>query len=633
MKISLSEIRELLGKDLSRKQLEEAFGLHSFEIEEIEEIEGDTVIDLDVLPNRSSDALSVLGLARELSAVLDVPLKDDLLKKPLPTFKETDALKAHIDEDSSATVYGVAQINAVEVKESPKWLRDFLIRQGQKPINNLVDATNYVLFFLGQPTHVFDADKISGDKKIIAVRPAHANEKITTLDDKEYELNESISVIYDAGSDKKEALALAGIKGGKHAELDSNTKNIILESARFDPTATRLASKNLALRTDALKRFENDIPDLLPFYGLDLLIKIIQEIAGGELVSVSFAQVKEPRVNPKIKLELEKINKRLGTDFTMGYVKDILRRLDFEIEDDYARAPWWRTDIAILEDISEEIIRIYGLNNIAPQPLPNTDMKRDLLKSFYWSEKIRGFLAKKGFVELTNSSLQDKGELELANSLASDKNFYRDNLRYQVLKALDKNEPNAALLGIYDAFKVFEIGNVYKDGKEYSSVCIAIRPVAKKKREARAEQLISDLKAEFEKSFAVALPDSQEPGLLEFPLDLLFELPMEEEYPELPILKDLKYKAFSQFPFILRDIAAWVDSKDAEETMREIIKKHAGELLRRIDKFDEFEKDGKVSIALHIIFQADDRTLTDEEIGEIMQKIERDYAESGFEVR
>lgn len=633
MKISLSEIRELLGKDLSRKQLEEAFGLHSFEIEDIEEIEGDTVIDLDVLPNRSSDALSVLGLARELSAVLDIPLKDDLLKKPLPTFNEADALKAQIDEGSSATVYGVAQINGVEVKESPKWLQNFLIKQGQKPINNLVDATNYVLFFLGQPTHVFDADKISGDNKIIAVRPARANERITTLDDKEYELDDTVSVIYDAGSDNKEALALAGIKGGKHAELDLNTKNIILESARFDPTATRLASKKLALRTDALKRFENDIPDLLPFYGMDLLIKTIQEIAGGELVSVSFAQIKEPRENPKIKLELEKINKRLGTDFTMDYVKDTLRRLDFEMEDDYARAPWWRTDIGILEDISEEIIRIYGLNNIAPQPLPEANAKRDLLKSFYWSEKIRDFLTKKGFVELTNSSLQDKGELELANSLASDKNFYRDNLRYQVLKALDKNEPNAPLLGIYDAFKVFEIGNVYKDGKEYSSVCIAIRPVAKKKREARAEQLLLDLKVEFEKSFGVVLPDSQESGLLEFPLDLLFELPMEEEYPKLPTLKDLKYKAFSQFPFMLRDIAAWADSKDAEETMRELIKKHAGELLRRIDKFDEFEKDGKVSIALHIVFQADDRTLTDEEVGEIMQKIERDYAESGFEVR
>ncbi len=641
MKIALSEIKELLGNDFNRKQVEDAFALHSFEIEGVEEVNGDTVLDLDVLPNRSSDALSVLGLARELGAVLKSPLIDDPLKKPLPSFEKTDKLKARIDEGSSATLYGVAQINGIEINESPKWLQDFLIRHGQKPINNLVDATNYVLFFLGQPTHVFDADKLAGAQKTLGVRKAYNGEHITTLDAKNYELDESISVIYDAGSEGKEVLAIAGVKGGKYAEIDENTKNIIIESARFRQTETRLSAKKLALRTDASKRFENDIPDLLPFYGMDMLIKIILDIAGGKLVGVDFAQNKELRVNPNITVDIEKINKRLGTDFQISDVKDILTRLDFEIEGNKVRAPWWRTDIHIWEDISEELVRLHGLNNIAPQELPESGKEKETLKQLYWPEKLREFLMGKGFVELTNSSLQDKGELELANSLASDKNFYRDDLKYQVLKALDKNEPNAPLLGIYDAFRVFEIGNIYVDGVEKAHVCIAMRPVSKKKRDARAEVLISEIKSELEKEFGLELPQGDGPGVLEFPLEILFSGDMQDTYPKLPTLGNITYAPYSQYPFVLRDIAAWVESRDSEKEMRDIIKKHGKGLVQRIDKFDEFapaidsghEKAGHISIALHIVFQAFDRTLTDDEVGGIMKEIENDFAQAGLEVR
>ncbi len=635
MKISLKQINEGLGVNLSKEEVEKAFSEHAFEIDEILDVGGDVVFELDVLPNRSSDSLSVLGLLRELAAILNIDFKDDPFLSETPDFSkyENELLQTSIEKESSAKVYIAALIRGAKVQESPGWLKEFLAKQGQKPINNLVDATNYVLFYYGQPTHVFDADKLNFENSFhLGVRPAREGEKINTLDEQEFELKPSVSVISDYASKDQSALAIAGIKGGLQSAVSDSTVNIILESAKFDPTLTRKASQALALRTDASKRFENEVPDLLPFYGMQVLIDKILEIAGGELKAVSVSLNGDLQKETEFAFDYKKINRVLNENLEPEKMQEILTLLKIKIEGEKAIAPWWRLDISSNEDLAEEIMRLYTLKHLAPEPLPQSNTKRTLLKSYFWAEALRKFLTEKGWVEVTNSSLQDKGELELANALASDKNFYRDDLAYQLKKALDKNEPNSPLLGIYEAIKIFEIGNVYKSGKEFASVALGARPVRKKKRESATAEILQNIKSEIEKEFSVSLP-KPEGEILEFDLSLLFKDEQKEGYPKLESLPNIQYKPFSQYPFVLRDIAVWLpDSADKLE-LENLIKKESGELLKRMDIFDEFAKDGRVSYAYHLVFQADDRTLTDEEVNQIMEKIEQDARERDWEPR
>ncbi len=630
MKISLNQINELLERKVTAKEVEKAFSEHAFEVDDIEEVQDDIIFDVDVLPNRSSDALSQLGLARELSAILNIPLKNDFLLQEKPEFEDNGFVSTSIDHNSSAHIYGAAYIEGVTVKESPEWLKSFLEKLGQKSINNIVDATNYVLFFLGQPTHAFDADKLSGTS--IGVRAAKEGERITTLDNEEYELNPEISVIYDANSSDEKALAIAGIKGGLESAVTESTKNIIIESARFDPTKTRKAAKSLKLFTDASKRFENNIPQLLPFYGMRFLIDLILEIAGGELKGVSFTIEGAITENPYIDFDLNKINARLGTEISEDEAKEILSRLHFEFENGKVKAPFWRTDINIIEDLSEEIIRLHGLHKVKPQALPAQSKDKNILDSFYYAEKLRKFLLDKNWIEVTNSSLQDKGELRLKNALASDKNYYRDNLKYQLIKALDKNERNAPLLGIYDSIKIFEIGNVYKDGHEYTSVALAVRPIKKKKREANTMQILNEIKTELETKFNASLPEP-DGEVLEFPLDVIKGTLDERKYPSLPVLPAVQYKPFSQYPFVLRDIAVWLPEGEDKERLEKLIQEKSGNLLVRMDLFDEYHKDGRVSYAYHLVFQSYEKTLTDDEVNTIMQEIEDKAREFGWEPR
>ena len=639
MQVSKNILQKLIGEKLSNNEIEKAYNLHAFEVEEVEQVLGDTVFDIDVLPNRSSDSLSWRGLAFELGAILNKPLKKDPLleahkKRGEILSQKSDKLSVAVEDKEYCNIYATALIEGVEVQESPDWLKNELEKMGQKSINNIVDATNYVMFMLGQPMHAFDASKLENkDGYKIGVRKAKAGEKFISLDNNEYELDESISVIFDGNSEKREILGLAGIKGGKNSGVDENTKTIILESARFNPTLARIASQKLKLRTDASKRFENDIPDELPESALVFALEIIKEVAGGNFKGVSvFAGDK--RENPKISIDTEQINTLLGLDLQEKEIHSILNRLGFSISGNEVQAPFWRTDINIWQDVAEEVMRLYGFDNLPSREISKEKINDSILKNYFVSELLREFFIENAFIELTNSSLEDQGELKLKNALASDKSFFRESIAYSLKKALDKNEPNAPLFGIYDSFKVFEIGSVYKNGKEALHVAVAIRPVAKKKREQKTQDALAEIKRKLEERFAVSLPES-EGEVLEFDLQEVFaDFKAEGDYPKLPVLPNIQFKPFSQFPFVLRDIAVWIPNDKNKTDIEEVIKKHSGDLLKRFDLFDVFEKDEKTSYAYHLVFQSDSKTLTDEEVNEIMKKIERELnSKEGFEVR
>ena len=617
-------------------KLHDELVFHSYEVEGIEQLENDNIIDIDVLPNRSADSLSHRGIAREISTIFDIPMKDDPFNKQLQIEPSTDKLAITLDPDSSCSFYAGALINNVKIGESPKWLRERVEAIGQKSINNVVDATNYVLFELGQPTHVFDADKISGDTKKIKVRKANQKEEVRLLGGTDVVLDDTMSVIADATTDKP--LAVAGVKGGTEAEVDAGTTNIIIESAKFDAVETRKTSQALKIRTDASARYENNLSDKLAIHGVIAVRDLILKVAGGEFIG--FAKGGEiVSTNRDVHLKYSAISKLLGADISAADVEDIFRRLGFKYEKDSSgdymvQAPFERRDINIAEDVIEEVGRVFGYSNIHSEQLPQPENPPKINKKFAYADIIRNILDEIGFTEVYMYSLRDKGEVKLLNSLASDKDHLRSNLSDGIVEELNKNEHNMPLLGMYDAIRVYEIGNIFKKDYEAMHVCLGVRVSGTKKREKRTAAILENAKHVLETALGVTLPDIAG-EVLEFDVESMMDkLPAIEEYPVVKVLgPGIAYKRFSQYPFVLRDIAVWVQEGVSASDVLAIIQKHGGELLVRSDLFDEFSKDGRTSFAFHLVFQSHSKTLTDTEVGEVMQQIESDVANAGWEVR
>lgn len=305
----------------------------AFEVDSIEKKDSDVVLDVKVLPNRAHDCLSHRGIAREISGLLDIPLREDPLREQLPPVKSAPHLTITVSDQKRCPVYAAAHIRGIDVKESPAWLKERLTAIGQRPINNIVDATNYVMFDLGTPLHVFDAEKLGGDSGMtLGVRAARDGETIRILGGTELTLSAAETVITD---NKDTAIAIAGVKGGNVAELTSGTTDIIIEAAKFDPVITRRAAQRLNLRTDASKRFENEIADDLPLYGLEAVVKLIIDIAGGD--DMGRAVARNPRIPSPYKLgvALADVNRILGTVLVQADVERAFRALGlpFQIVD------------------------------------------------------------------------------------------------------------------------------------------------------------------------------------------------------------------------------------------------------------------------------------------------------------
>jgi len=609
---------------------------HAYEIEGVEDVNGISVLDIDVLPNRAADSLSHRGIAREISTLFEIPMRRDPLRDTVVLSPETDSVSVTLSSKDSCSYYVAAHIKDVEVKESPEWLKNSLEAIGQKSINNIVDATNYVLFELGRPTHVFDAKKFEGNKPSVGTRLAKSGEKITLLGGDEIELTDSITLIVDANSDAP--IAIGGVKGGAHAEIDDSTTEILVEVANFHPTQTRLASQALKMRTDASARFENNIADKLADYGAVAVVELILKVAGGELVGYKTAgELHEG--NAEVAVTAQQVSKLLGADISSKEIEGIFDRLQFEYSHDGEKfavtAPFERRDINIREDVIEEIGRVYGYNNIKSEQLLQVEKVPDINKKYAYAELIRNTLSAQGYTEVYLYSLRDSGEVKLVNALASDKDHLRGDLSAGMTDSLDKNEKQMPVLGLYDAIKVFEIGNIFLPGGEETHVAIGVRVAGNKKKEGRYQILLADIKKSLEEELNVTLPEISG-ETLEFNLDsLIVDLPELASYPETKtVAKGVSYVASSSYPFVLRDIAAWVPKGTNAGDIQEIVVKHAGDLLKRSDIFDEFEKDGRISYAFHLVFQSNEKTLTDDEIGVIMVAIEAEIdAKESWQVR
>ncbi len=310
-------------------ELERTLTFGAFEIEGVEKIGTDTVLDVKVLPNRAHDCLCHRGIAKEFSVLCNIPLSRDPLAGELPIFEQSTALTVTVEKENACPVYQAAYLRGITVGPSPQWLKERLETLGQRSINNVVDATNFVMLELGQPLHAFDAQKL-GDvdgSKSIAVRMARSGESITVLGGTQYELDETIQLITDASGDTP--IAIAGIKGGSQAEVEMTTTDIILESAKFHPTLTRKASQKLKLRTDASYRFENEIPDELPLYALQALVTLIKDVAGGEVVGYGGFERVRAALSYKVGVSSNEVNKLLGTTLSDTELAKIFDRFTF----------------------------------------------------------------------------------------------------------------------------------------------------------------------------------------------------------------------------------------------------------------------------------------------------------------
>lgn len=671
-----------------------------FEIEAVERrakaadsIDGaveDTVLDVKVLPDRASYCLSHRYVAQEIGALLGyeyvVPEVDEF------DIEETEyAFNASIEEngeDSDASAAPLAEryvtrvIENVTVAASPDWLKNKLETLGQRSINAIVDLTNYFMMETGQPLHVFDADKVRGD---VVIRRARDGETVTTLDGKVIQLDPSIMVI----SDDEGPLDLAGIKGGKKAELDSNTKRVMTSAACFNPVLVRKAAQKTGVRTDASKRFENAITPERAGLAESLLASYIKKLDPAVRVGQVIDAYPNPAGQKNISVRLQDIIDRLGAGIDADTVERVLNRCGFTLETSEAEAdtsgaggtefliaiPPYRRDINITEDIIDEVGRVYGYDKV-PGVVPKPDGDRIILKNYYYHNSIKKALSDIGFSEVYTYSLTDVGSMEVQNPLTSERSRMRDSISYMLSKKFLSNMKNADLLGLKE-IRMFEIGKVFSmeygsldqssaDFCEKYTLAFGIaRPKQAKGHDPKAElsavahYIIDTIGASSvpELRFAELAGDAQTPCsgyAVEFDIDGLIGAQAQPsgdadmgaycESAHLDESEQVKFKPISQYPFSARDVAVFVPGeRHADADVLSVIMSSLNDdqkaLLVRATLFDVFtkRKEGepvKTSYAYRLVFQSAARTLTEDEVVGAMKAITDVLAaQVGWEVR
>ena len=627
MKISYNWLQSYFEEKLpAPEKLAELFTFHFSEVEEMEKVGTDTVFDLKILPDRACYALSHRDVAREVSAITGVLLREE--KVPEVRAGKTRRVELTIESPDACRRHIGRVIEGITIKESPEWLKARLASVGARSINNVVDTTNFVTLAMGQPLHAFDADKLKGT---VTIRMARKGEQVITLDGKAIALDEADIVI----ADDEAALDIAGIKGGKKAELDTRTTAILLSSANFDPVRIRKTSQKTGVATDASKRFENNITPARAEEGMDAVTALIAELAGGtvgEKIDIYPRKAEERRV-PFDAAHTEKI---LGVNVGAKKIVELLSRLGIRVEGKgnalIAIPPLERLDLAIPEDIAEEVGRLIGYDKVPATLPPKSTVPYSIPKQFYWEWKIREFLVNEGFSEVMTSSFANQGVVAIEKPLAEDKKYARPELRGSFAAALEMNARNAPLFG-KDEVKMFEVGKVFPAAGEHAALAIGYAGPKPRRPDGvgvptgasgkKVSGVLADTVKKLSTHLGMELKGETNEGVFECNLDTVMKKMSEtkEWDMQFPPAAAEKFQPFSLYPFIVRDVALFVPSRIKPESILDCIRAEAGKLAVRSWKFDEFEKNGKQSFAFRIVFQSFEKTLTDAEANAVMEKI------------
>lgn len=648
MLVSWNWLKEYIGDtDLTAAEAAELLGMHAFELEGVEEKGNDTIIDVDILPNRSSDCLSHRGVARELASITRTPLAHDPLAGEPAALPATDLISVSIADATACPRFSASLMKDVVVGESPDWLKERLKAIGQRPINNIVDATNYVMFAIGQPIHAYDADlfpQVDGTWQFV-VRYAREGEQVHLIPEggkDEERVVECIGtelLIVDGSSDTP--IGLAGVKGGSFAGVHAGTTKVIIEAAHFHPTITRKTARRLGIVIDASKRFENEPSrELLPYTQVEIT-KLIADIANGTLVG-AIDEYTEKQKSTTVAVHPARVNTLLGLTLATEEMVPILESTGATVtlSGDVISAthPWERTDLQIEEDYVEEIGRLHGYQHIAaikPTAVPLAEINI----RHYYAEQIREVLLNAGFSEVITSSFRKKDTVQLRNALASDKSYLRSTLTKNLIEVLDKNAGFTDLLGTIQT-RVFEIGTVFHKTEtgvaEHVAVAFGVRvkPSGYSGKEdafvAEAIELVNSVVGDTA-TWSVAQ------GVAEMNLTAaLANLPQPTEYTTVTRGAEISYQPFSTYPHMTRDIAMWVSDSPGESLTKEVehvLNNAAGPLRVRTTFVDEFAKDGRTSLAFRLVFQSDEKTLTDEEVNAAMDAVYKAAEAAGWETR
>lgn len=592
-------------------KIAEILTMHAFENEYIEKRGNDYILSIDVLPDRAGDCLSHIGLARELSVLLN-------MKAVYPKAKIKETLKEKlpivIKNDDDCLRYTASIIKDVKVTESPKSMKERLEVCGINSINNIVDITNYTMLETGQPMHAFDYDKIVGG---ITIRRAKKGEKISLLGEKEYLLDESILVI----ADDEAPLAIAGIKGGKKAEITKETKNIVLESANFSPKLISQTARRLNIRTDASIRFEQNIDPNLTSSAIERAVDLIG------LPSSPKIDVYRNKLKPwSIKINVDDINNTLGINIPEKEIIKILTKLGFTVKDGLMiEVPTYRQDIVIPENITEEIGRVYGYDKI-PLTLPSFSNPAQTNYDIFWQNKTRDTMKELQYSEIYSYSFigdQEKDDFNLTvrkiiNPVSSYYKYLRPTIIPQLINIAKEN------LKYFDKVKIFELGKVF-DKKEALVLSGAISGNNYLGVKSDILALFNSLgisKVSFTKEEIKIAKDvigkiGIKSGITFFEFDF--------DKIQKNAIDNREYKHVSYHPIATRDISGLIDENVEIEDI--ISKIENIDLVKSVEVFDIFKgknvPSGKKSISLRIDLQSEEKTLDGETIDKIIIKIKK----------
>ncbi len=648
-------------------------------------VKSDYVLEVDITPNRV-DATSHYGVARDLAAYLkqnNLPYK--LTKPSVEGFSAPDSdggIEVVVENQEACPRYSGLTIRGIKVAESPDWLKNKLQLIGLRPINNIVDITNFILHETGHPLHAFDAKYITGNK--IVVRTVADKTKFVTLDEQERELSDRDLMICNAD----ESMCIAGVFGGLHSGVTENTSDVFIESAYFNPTWVRKTARRLGLNTDASFRFERGADPNNTLYVLKRAALLIQEVAGGRIdgnIKDIYPQLID---RARVELSFDKVNKLIGKEIPVATIKSILESLEIEIVNESADTlelliPTYRVDVTRDVDVIEDILRIYGYNNVEISDSLSanlsyqtpTDRKNKLqtliseqLTANGFSEILNNSLTKRAYYE-NNEIYPLKNCVELMNPLSNDLSVMRQTLLYGGLEniAYNRNHKNNDL-------HFYEFGNCYFYNSEkknsekilapYSeeyhlSLWICGKRISKNWAAPEEKSSVFQLKAfvynilnrlgiESNKiisetfnngiySNAICLRTRNREigtfGIISKKQLKAFDIDTEVYYAEINwnnLLKEtekhsVNFTEISKFPAVSRDLALLIDKQTTFAEIEKIARNSEKKLLKEVSLFDVYEGDklpeGKKSYAVNFVLQDNDKTLNDKQIDAVMQKI------------
>ena len=648
-------------------------------------LESDWLIEVDITANRA-DGLSHWGVARDLYAwLLSNDYETEMHRPDCSKFKVDNhdlPIEVVIENQEACKRYACVSITGCEVKESPDWLKNKLTTIGLRPINNIVDITNYIMMAYGQPLHCFDADMVKGHKIVVKTMPEGT--PFQTLDGVEHKLSDRDLAICNA----EDPMCIAGVFGGKGSGTYETTKNVVLESAYFHPTWIRKSARRHGLSTDASFRFERGIDPNGTIYALQQAAILCQELAGGK-VSMDIVDVyPKPIKNAVVELKYDYVNRLIGKNLSSGVIKYICRALDMEVKFENEQGltleiPAYRVDVQRPCDVVEDILRIYGYNNVEiPTQLKSSlVIKGDEDRKHKLANLISEQLVGEGFNEILNNSLTKAAYYEdeqnanptlvrIMNPLSSDLNVMRQTLLFGGLESIQHNVNRKR-----QNLRFFEFGNIYTFDPEkkndddpmqaykeqyHAALWVTGKRVEGSWAHKNEDSTFYELSAYVEnilrrigvkpgmtvrkKSenciFSSGLTIENrggkklvEMGIITKKLQKQFGLDNPVYYAEMnwtALMKVIKknevlYTEISKFPAVSRDLALLVDNSVEFAQIEQIARQTEKKFLKKVELFDVYEGDklpaGKKSYAVNFILQDEEKTMGDKQIDAIMQKL------------